>query len=113
MPVTWTRKDAVETAKTTGKDGKESEGEYPEIFVWVPCIRYSIIFQKKSMPTLALFNSGSEINTTYPTLAQELGLSLRPTDVGDQKIDGYHAGHFWNSSYCLFSSRQGKLSKIL
>lgn len=40
------------------------------------------------MPVLALFNSGSEVNAIYPTFAQEIGLLIRPTDVGAQKMDG-------------------------
>ena len=53
---------------------------------WVPCIRYPINFGKKSI--LALFDSGSEVNTVYLTFAKELGLPIRPIDVGAQKIDG-------------------------
>ena len=37
---------------------------------------------------LVLFNSGSEINTVYPIFAKELGLLMRTTDAGMQKIDG-------------------------
>ena len=40
------------------------------------------------MPVLALFDSGSKVNTIYLTFVQELGLSIRPTDVGAQKING-------------------------
>ena len=40
------------------------------------------------MSILALLNSGSEVNAIHPTLARELGLFIRPTDVGAQKIDG-------------------------
>ena len=36
---------------------------------------------------MILFDSGSKINTIYPTFAKELGLSIRPTDVRVQKID--------------------------
>ena len=36
----------------------------------------------------ALINSGSEINAIYPTFAKQLGLPIRPSDVGAQKIDG-------------------------
>ena len=52
----------------------------------VPYIYYLINFGEKSI--LALFNSGSEINTVYPAFAKELGLPIRPTDVRAQKIDG-------------------------
>ena len=36
----------------------------------------------------ALVNSRSEINTIYLTLAKQLGLPIRLTEVGAQKIDG-------------------------
>lgn len=71
-----TRKEAVKTSETvetveiieTGKDSKESEsGEYPENLIQFSCIWYSIIFQKKFVPMLVLFDSGSEGNTIYPT----------------------------------------------
>ena len=91
-PVTGTREKAVETAgavETTevGKNGKESNGEYPNL-ARVPCIQYPIIFRKKSVSMLVLLNSGSEVNAIHPTLAQKLKLPIRPTDVGAQKIDG-------------------------
>ena len=37
---------------------------------------------------LALFDSGSEVNAVHPAFTKELGLPIRPTDVGVQKIDG-------------------------
>ena len=37
---------------------------------------------------LILFDSSNKVNTIYPTFAQELGLFIRPTNVGAQKIDG-------------------------
>ena len=52
----------------------------------VPYIRYPINFGKKSV--LALLNSDSEVNTVHPAFAKELGLPIRPTDMGAQKIDG-------------------------
>ena len=51
----------------------------------VPCIRYPINFGKKSISTL--LNSGSEVNAIHLVFAREIGLSIRPTDVGAQKID--------------------------
>ena len=92
MPVTGTREEAVETVEAVetakiSKDGEKSEGEYPNL-AQVPCIRYPITFWKKSMSMLALFDLGSEVNAIYPTLAWELGLLIRPTNVGVQKIDG-------------------------
>ena len=35
-----------------------------------------------------MINSGSEVNAIHPTFAKQLGLSIRPIDVGAQKIDG-------------------------
>ena len=89
MPVTRTGKETVEAIKIAGagKDGKESESEYLENLAQVPCIRYPIIFQKKSVPMLALLDSGSKVNAIHPTFAKELGLFIRPIDVRAQKID--------------------------
>ena len=40
------------------------------------------------MSMSALLDSGSEVNAIHPTLAQKLGLPIKPTDVGAQKMDG-------------------------
>ena len=40
------------------------------------------------MPVLALLDSRSEVHAIHPIFAQELGLFIRTTDVGAQKIDG-------------------------
>ena len=96
--VTMTREEIVETAKAletakavqiarTGKNGKESKGEYPENLAQVLCIRYPIIFQKDSVPISAFFDSGSKVNAIHPTFVRELGLLIRPTNVEVQKID--------------------------
>ena len=97
--MTGTRKKTVETAEVVetakavgtagiGKDGKESKGEYPENLAQVPYIWYLIIFRKKFVLVSALINSGSKVNAIYSTFTRELGLPIRPTDVGAQKIDG-------------------------
>ena len=52
----------------------------------VPCIRYPINLGKKSVS--AVLDSGNEVNAVHPAFAKELGLLIRPTDVGAQKIDG-------------------------
>ena len=52
----------------------------------VPCIRYTNNFGKKSVS--ALLDSGSEVNAIYLAFAKKLGLTIRSTDVGVQKIDG-------------------------
>ena len=53
---------------------------------WVSCIHYPINFGKISV--LALFDSNSEINAVCPAFAKKPGLSIRPTDMEVQKIDG-------------------------
>ena len=35
-----------------------------------------------------MINSKSEVNAIHPTFAKQLGLSIRPTKIGAQKIDG-------------------------
>ena len=37
---------------------------------------------------LALLDSGNKVNAVHPAFAKELGLPIRPTDNGAQKIDG-------------------------
>ena len=39
-------------------------------------MQYSIIFQKKFVPILVLFDLGNEVNAIYPTFTWELGLPL-------------------------------------
>ena len=85
IPVIGTKKktvgtiEAVKTAKVREED-EQRQGEYPN-FARVPYIRYPIIFQKKLVCVLVLFNSGSKVNTIYPTLARELGLPIRGMDI--------------------------------
>ena len=87
-PVTETRGEAVETVETTGegRDDEKSKREYPNL-AQIPCIWYPITFRKKSMPVSALLDSGSKVNAIYPTFARELGLLIKTTDIGAQKID--------------------------
>ena len=35
-----------------------------------------------------MVNSRNDVNTIHPTFAKQLGLLIRPTDVGTQKING-------------------------
>ncbi len=51
----------------------------------VPCIRYPATFKDQ---TEALLDSRSEVNAMSQAFAQELGLKIRKTNVGAQKIDG-------------------------
>ena len=48
-------------------------------------IRYPINFGKKFVS--ALLDSSSEVNAVHPAFAKELGLPIRPTDMGAQKND--------------------------
>ena len=55
----------------------------------VPCIDYPVSFRKDPAgPVSALIDSGSEVNAMHPDYAKKLGLDIRKTDVGAQKIDG-------------------------
>ena len=55
----------------------------------VPCIHYLVQFKNMGKTLVqALINSRSGVNTIYPSFAKQLGLPIRPTDVGAQKIDG-------------------------
>ena len=54
----------------------------------VPCIHYPIQFWKGSSQVQAFFDSGSEVNAMNPAYAEKLGLRMRKTNVGTQKIDG-------------------------
>ena len=61
----------------------------------VTCIQYPIAFpggvtQDGSAlgPVSALLDSGSEVNAMHPAFAERLGLVVRTTNVGAQKIDG-------------------------
>ena len=64
-------------------------GAREEALEHVPCIHYPVTFKETDKaPVQALINSGSEINAIHPTFAKQLGLPIRSTDVGAQKIDG-------------------------
>ena len=89
--VTGTRGEAVETTEVVesteaDKNREVSKGKYPENLAQVLCIRYPINFRKK--PVMALLALGSKVNSFYPVFAKELGLFIRPTDIGVHKIDG-------------------------
>ena len=84
VPVTVTKKEAVEAIETAGssEDGKENEvDKYLGNLVQVQCIRYSITFQKDFVPMSTFFDSGSKINAIHPIFAKEQGLFIRPIDV--------------------------------
>ena len=55
----------------------------------VSCICYPVQFRKdKGKDVLALLDSGSKVNAMTPAYTAHLGLKVRMTDVGAQKIDG-------------------------
>ena len=56
----------------------------------VSCIHYQVRFKKDvdKAPVQALIDLGIEVNAIHPSFAKQLGLPIRPTDVGAQKIDG-------------------------
>ncbi len=59
--------------------------EKMEELEWVPCIQYPVIFKAQ---TETLLDSGSKVNAMSQTFAQQLGLKIRKTNIGAQKIDG-------------------------
>ena len=64
--------------------------ETPQVRVLdkVPCICYPVPFRKnKGKDVLAFLNSGSETNAITPAYTAHLGLKVRMTNVGVQKID--------------------------
>ena len=64
-------------------------GAREEALERVPCIHYPVQFKDTDKaPVQALINSGSEVNAVHPFFAKQLGLPIRSTDVGAQKIDG-------------------------
>ena len=54
----------------------------------VPCVHYPLRFRKDTADVRALIDSGSEVNAMTPAYASKLGLRVRHTNVGAQKIDG-------------------------
>ena len=76
----------------------------------VPCIRYPIQFQKDKDDIQALLDLGSEVNAMNPAYAKKLGLRVRQTDVGAQKIDGSHLNTF--GMVIAGFSLQDKLGKV-
>ena len=54
----------------------------------VSYIYYLVQFKKNKAPVQALIDLESEVNAIHLSFANQLGLPIRPTDVGAQKIDG-------------------------
>ncbi len=69
------------SATSTSMTDKKTEEELE----WAPCIWYPITFKDQ---TKALLDSGSKVNAISQAFAQQLGLKIRKTNFGAQKIDG-------------------------
>ena len=70
---------------TVARDEAVEDDENPRSnLAQVLYIRYPINFGTKSVSIL--LDSSNKVNAVCPTFAKELGLSIRPLDVGAQKI---------------------------
>ena len=76
----------------------------------VPCIQYPIQLQKDKNAIQALLDLDSKVNAINPVYAKKLGLCVRQTDVGAQKIDGSHLDSF--GIVITGFSLQNKLGKV-
>ena len=63
-------------------------GPRTEALDYVACIYYPVQFKKDTAEVRALIDSGSEVNAIAPAYGKKLGLWVRKTDIGAQKIDG-------------------------
>ena len=54
----------------------------------IPFIHYPVQFHKDQKQVRALFDSGSKVNAMSLAYVEMLGLKIRKTNVGAQKIDG-------------------------
>ena len=59
-----------------------------EILERISCIHHLVQFKKDMTEVRVLIDLRSEINAIAPAYAKKLGLRVRKTDVGTQKIDG-------------------------
>ena len=71
-------------------------GAREEALECVPCIHYLVQFKKNisKAQVQALINSRSEINGIHSIFAKQLGLLIRLTDIGAQKIDSITLGTY-------------------
>ena len=68
--------------------GASREAPKVRVLVKVSCIHYPVQFRKhKGKDVLALLDSESEVNAMTLAYAAHLGLKVRMTNVGVQKID--------------------------
>lgn len=75
---------------------------------WIPYIHYPVQFKKNEVQVL--INSKSKVNAMNPAYAKKLGLRIRQTNVGAQKIDGSHLNIF--GIVTAGFSLQNKLGKV-
>ena len=68
----------------------EEAPEQEKALEHIPCIHYLVQFTKytSKAQVQALINSGSKVNAIHLIFAKQLGLPIKLTDVGAQKIDG-------------------------
>ena len=67
----------------------EASKEDKVALVQVSCIHYPLHFRKDNQNKVqALIDYGSKVNTMIPAYILKLGLRVRQTNVGAQKIDG-------------------------
>ena len=76
----------------------------------VPCIWHPVRFKKDQDDTQELIKSDSKVNAINPAYAKKLGLRVRQTDIGAQKIDGSHLETF--GMVIASFSLQDKLGKV-
>ncbi len=69
------------SATSTSTTNKNTEEKLEQ----VSCIRYPVTFKDQ---TQALLDSGSKVNIMSQAFEQQLGLKIRKTNVGAQKING-------------------------
>ena len=63
-------------------------GTREETLECVPYIHYLVQFKKDKTQVQALVDSRSKVNAIHLSFVKQLGLPIRPTDIGAQKIDG-------------------------
>ena len=62
-------------------------GAREEALERVSCIYYPIQFMNTDRaPVQGLIDSESEVNAVHPSFVKQIGLSIRPTTIGAQKI---------------------------
>ena len=76
------------SVSATSSSVTETSKEDDVVLERVPCIHYPLRFRKDTAGVRALVDLGSEVNAMTPAYAAKLGLYVRKTNIGAQKIDG-------------------------